>query len=123
MATVISRRFRLWDYNVSHDQLLLRSPKDERNLKNVDIIFWKVEYVELTSRLIDVQPVFPTDEEVSRLSYRLRKMINKNDIHVLESHEGRSVVVAAGYKVVENELDIFESSLEFFRPAGNDIPD
>jgi hypothetical protein len=37
-----NRKFKLWDYDVSHRQLLLRSPKSEKFDTNLDIIFLDV---------------------------------------------------------------------------------
>jgi len=45
------RSFRLWEFNVNHNQLLLRSPKKKSQPKNVDIAFVGVGYVELPTKL------------------------------------------------------------------------
>jgi hypothetical protein len=42
------------------------------------------------------------------------KAVPRNQVFVIESGGRRYVVVAAAVKVLENDLDIFESSLERF---------
>lgn len=116
MSIDLGRKFRLWDYNVSHEQLLLRSPRTSSNTKNVDIIFWGVEYLELPTSLQQVELQAGTEDDLARVCKILDKPIPSEGIHCLVTAEGRFVVVAAGFKVLSNDLDIFESSLEYFRP-------
>ena len=40
-----NRDFQLWEYKVSHGQLLIRSPKDELHSKNLDLIFRGVQFI------------------------------------------------------------------------------
>ena len=49
------RDFRLWEYRVSHDQLLLRSPQGETHWRNLDLIFVGVEYLDLPTLLRGVE--------------------------------------------------------------------
>ena len=91
------RQFRLWDYKVSHNQALIRSPRKPDTATNIDVIFWGVERLNL-----------PTNFDGLRISK------GGGNEFVIETKEKRFVVVAGGCKVLENELDIFESSLEGF---------
>ncbi len=91
------RKFRLWDYKVSHNQALIRSPRKPDIATNVDIVFWGVERLDLPTNLDGLQMSKGDDDEF-----------------IIESGGQRFVVVADGCKVLENGLDIFESSLEGF---------
>ncbi|KHD06431.1 hypothetical protein PN36_12850 [Candidatus Thiomargarita nelsonii] len=104
------RSFRLWEFNVNHNQLLLRSPQ------NVDIAFVGVGYVELPTKLDGITICQPSANEIERICERLGSSVAPDEIHVLSSGGKRYLVVAK--KIWDNDLDIFESSLEHFsRPA------
>jgi hypothetical protein len=112
------RRFRLWDYNVSHKQMLLRSPKSPDAGTNLDIVMWGVEYLDLATSLDGVRMASASCEEVGRAERALGKPLDPSQVFGLISGDRRFLVVAAGFKVLENDLDIFDSSLEYF--AGSD---
>jgi hypothetical protein len=108
------RHFRLWDYTVSHNQMLLRSPAGEGGPKNIDIIFLGVDYVGIPSMLDGVGLGTSTPEDVMEASRRVGQDCEPGDVHVITSAGRRFLVVAAAYYVFQNDLDLFESSLEYF---------
>ena len=108
------RNFRLWDFRVSHDQLLLRSPKTAENPKNLDVAFVGVEYVELPTKLKELTVGEAGDNDFRRADQAVGSPVPRGQVFVIESGGRRYVVVAAAVKVFENDLDIFESSLERF---------
>jgi hypothetical protein len=114
MKESYERIFRFWEYNVSHNQLLLRSPKKKSQPKNVDIAFVGVGYVEIPTKLDGITICQPTHYEIERIYERLGKKVTPNEIHVLSSGGKRYLVVAVAKKIWDNNLDIFESSLEHF---------
>lgn len=115
MSTNLSNRtFRLWEYRVSHSQLLIRSPKHQQFPTNVDIIFAGVEYLELPIRWENLSIGEGTEEEINEIRVLLKRNMPHSKMYILHEGETRFKVVAAGMKVFENELDMFESSLESF---------
>lgn len=110
----INRMFRLWDFRVSHDQLLLRSPKTETTPKNVDIAFVGVEYVDLPTKVPNPVLMSPEVSDLLKAQDSLGRIVQKNEVFVIQIGDRRHIVVAAAMKVFENDLDIFESSLERF---------
>jgi len=108
------RIFRLWDYNVSHDQLLLRSPKSDEFATNVDVCFWRVEYIAIPAMFAGIQIHEMLESERRGVESMLGRAFDKSSGHCVMSFAKRYLVVAAGFKVLENTLDIFESSLEYF---------
>ena len=108
------RKFRLWDFKVSHDQLLLRSAKDNQHRENIDVAFVGVEYLELPTRLEELKIREGGDAEHRKTEELFGKRIAKGRVFVIESNDHCYIVVAAAMKVIENELDFFESSLEVF---------
>lgn len=109
------RVFQLWDFLVSHHQLLLRSPKDEENAMNLDIVFVGVEYLQLPTLLAGIRFVETTSEDIRLAERQMGKPIKNTNVYVFVSGEARHIVVAAGMKMFENELEFMESSLEQFR--------
>jgi hypothetical protein len=119
MSFSSGRRFRVWDYNVSHNQLLLRSPiSPDGDTHNIDVIFWGVEYLEITTVLHALTMVPPTAEDREHVQHMTGKPCDTSDLYCILSGERRFRVLALGFKVLRNQLDIFESSLEYF--AGTD---
>lgn len=105
------RIFRLWDYRVSHDQLLLRSAQTPDIQTNVDIVFWGVEYIVLPTMLHGLLIRKGTIHDVKNIP-----IVNpiRDSVFIIETIGCSFFVAALGCKVLENQLDIFESSLEMF---------
>lgn len=121
MSIKMTRAFRLWDYNVSHNQLLFRSPKGTDSKENVDIVFWGVEYLDVPTTFKEVDIVPGTLRDAEKVSMLIGKPIGPGDVYRLVSSEHIFLVAAAGYKVLSNDLDLFESSLEYFRPDNSPL--
>lgn len=103
------RAFQCWEYKVSHGSLLVRSPKGSGVAKNVDVMFAGVEYFDLPRHLPELQLDDATDADVALAEQKLGKKVESKDVYVLRVKERRHLVVAAGIKVQESDLDIFES--------------
>jgi hypothetical protein len=109
-----NRSFQMWEYDVSHQQLLLRSPKADDHPTNVDVAFVGVNYINLPTFIAQLSIVEPDESEI-QFSHRFIRGDYIPKVYVLKSQESRYLVIAATMKVFENTLDIFESSLESFR--------
>jgi hypothetical protein len=92
------REFKIWDYNVTHKQLLIRSPRTNRERENIDIVFWGVEQVALDTSFDGVSLQLHACDAESSLVFTI----------------GIGRVRAAGCKVLANELELFDSSLVYF---------
>lgn len=115
-----NRRFRLWDSRVSHDQLLIRSPATPEIATNIDIVFWGVEFISFPTLFRGPEIERGSDERDAGL---ISVQPTNGELFVIVSDEKRFAIVAAGFKVLENTLDIFESSLEGFAAteSGRDL--
>ena len=94
-----NRSFKIWDYNVSHKQLLIRSPRTNGETENIDIVFWGVELIAL---------------ETSFEGLSLQRGVAESEPSVPTFVVGSGHVRAAGCKVLVNQLEIFDSSLVYF---------
>jgi len=114
-----SRDFQVWEYQVSHGHLLIRSPKspgtldEPKQTTNVDLHFWGVDYFELPRMLRGIEIAAPTREELERIEGLLKVPFLKKQAVGLCSSDRRFVIVAIGYTVKENQWDIFQSPIEF----------
>jgi hypothetical protein len=118
MATEFSspRSFQLWDYRVSHAQLLIRSPKgawgSADQAQNLDLMFLGVAHMDCAATLRGVSVVQASTHELGALasragiqtwpSYRLFR---------LESENHRHHIVASSLTILRTTSEIMESSL------------
>jgi len=109
-----NRTFKLWEYRVSHDQLLLRSPKTEEMPTNIDIAFVGVKYLDLPTQLANLELVATEDADLARAKEALATIERESEVFVIQAATRRHIVVAVAMHTFENSLDIFESSLEKF---------
>ena len=115
------RTFQVWEYEVSHGQLLIRSPKSPASrtspeqLTNVDIICLDVEYMSLPRVLRGIEFARPTSGETSELERILRRRIEADRVNILQSEGSRFFVVALSLSMSENDWDIFDPRSSFVR--------
>ena len=113
------RVFKVWEYQVSHGQLLIRSPKAPatgtapERLTNVDLVCLGVEYMSLPRLLRGIELSEPSSEELKQLESLLGRRIESGSVRILASEGRRFPVVAASFSLSENDWDIFESPFEF----------
>ena len=112
------RRFQIWDYNVGHSQMLLRSPISDAAETNIDIVFLGVEYLGIPSKLVGVGLMPAERNHAKKIERLMGRPIDRRSIHVLISGGKEYLLVAAGYFVSRNHLDLFESSLEYASNGG-----
>ena len=58
------RSFQIWIFSVSHDQLLIRSPKSKENAENIDVAFFGVHLMDVASGFIGLTIEDATTSEV-----------------------------------------------------------
>lgn len=108
----INRTFQLWEYRVSHGSLLIRSPHGIDATKNIDIVCIGVEYFAAPRFIRELELTEPTLDELKQLEQVLGKQLTASSVVILASCGRRFPIVAASFKVEENEKEIFESPFE-----------
>lgn len=106
------RMFKLWDYHITHSRLLIRSHKTISHPKNIDIMFFDVDYVELPTILPHLEIVEASAEERSRAEQVMARPVAAERVFVIASQARRYLIVAGGMRISENELELLASSLE-----------
>lgn len=104
-----NRTFQLWEYRVSHGSLLIRSPQGTDSKVNVDLVCSGVEYLAVPRFLRGLEIVEPTQEELQCLERLLSRPLSASTVRILASSGQRFPIVAASFKLGENERDICES--------------
>jgi hypothetical protein len=80
----------------------------------MDIAFVGVEYVDLPTKMNNPVITSPNIADLRRAEEALGRVVKEDELFVIEVDERRHIVVAAAMKMFENELPIFETSLERF---------
>lgn len=118
-AHCVRRIFKLWEYQVSHGQLLIRSPKSPatqsalEQLTNIDLVCIDVEYLAVPRLFRGLELVSATQEELGELEVLVGSRIDPASVRILLSQGRRFPVVASYFSLSENDWDIFESPFEF----------
>jgi hypothetical protein len=106
------RTFQMWDYHSSHSQLLLRSPKRPGITTNIDIKFFGVSYLNIPTIIRGCSIVEASAEEIEIVDALLPNRSDASDIFIISSAGNRYPIVAINYKISENTLDIFQTTLD-----------
>jgi hypothetical protein len=108
------RTFQLWEYQVSHGTLLIRSPKAPGLPKNIDLVCIAVEYLAVPRHIKGLDLQKATTKEIEYLSQVLASEVQSSKVQVIVSQGQRFPIVALQFSITENDGDIFESP--FFHP-------
>lgn len=114
-----NRVFKVWEYQVSHGELLIRSPMSPathstpEQLTNIDLVCLGVEYMALPRLMRGLEIVSATQEELDHLEALVGSPIEPGRVRILLSAGKRFPVVASSFHLSENDWDIFESPFEF----------
>ena len=117
------RQFRLWEFRVSHSQLLVRSPRspDLEASENIDLIFLGVDYLCLPDHMAGVHVSVGSPTALAEVAERLARPISRgSNLYEVMSQGKQHLVVAAQLGVAHTTCDIMESSLVLhFSPDGD----
>ena len=109
-----NREFRLWDYNVSHSKLLLRSQKSEVFPSSVDIIFWDVSAMKIPvsiGHLINLEKLSVEDNLELYNELAPGTIYHGTDLFKITSNQGEFYVIAWTVSANFNTLNYDESSI------------
>jgi hypothetical protein len=117
-----NRHFTIFDFRISHGQLLLRASKDDNNIKNIDIVFFGVRYIQLfTSFLgLSIRSVKGGEDVIKYDSVNSYLKYEKNHLFEIETKSERFYIGASFFKVYENELEFNETSLGMDEAKGRE---
>lgn len=111
------RKFKLWFYQVSHSEAIIRSPKIDLGKTydtNIDIYVGAIDYIEIPTIMTELCISNATMEDVTYLTEKLGKNISTEKIIVLISEGRKYYIVASIIKILENDLDFVELPIYSF---------
>lgn len=105
-----NRKFRIWAYTVSHSSLILRSEMkypDQDNYSenisyNIDLEFWAVSYINVSSDLIGINIREITEEMLPK---EINRELLRFDMKIFElkSEESNYYIIAGGILIGKNK--------------------
>lgn len=100
------RQFKFWYYQISHSEVIIRSPKNEEDMlyHNIDIYIGAVEYLEIPFRFDGLRITEATKEDVDYICLKLGKNVPGEKVIVLNSENKKYYIVASVFKILENDL-------------------
>jgi hypothetical protein len=105
------RLFQVWDYHISHARMLIRSPISPDNSTNIDIIFHAVDHLNIPTCFRGLDLTNVACSEAVQAGVPPDELDPSSTVFRLET-EGRSYyIVAFACRVLENELELLDSSL------------
>lgn len=109
------RYFALFDYSVSHGQLLLRSDKRKGYETNIDVIFFDTQFIQLFTMLDDGITVKLIDKSSIKNYNKLDAYLSfdHNNLFEIESGDSKYYIASSFVRIFENKLEFNETSLGF----------
>src|SRR5690242_17298581 len=101
------RGFRIWDYPLSQQYLLLRSERIGQ-LQNIDLLFAEVFYLEVPFGFTGLEITAPTVADLDHLATRCPEQPPEARYYVLISQGQRYYVGAAELTIEANDLQFWE---------------
>jgi hypothetical protein len=105
----LAGRFKLWEYRVSHRQLLLRRFKRDGASRNLDLMFHNVSYLDLPTDEVEFEVDEPSSEDVVAAEIRTGGGVPKENLFILKCAGRRHIVVAGDAVYEETDMGVFES--------------
>ena len=108
------RHFSVWDYDVGHSMLLIRSVKTDDHESNIDIIFYDVWAIDSIIKFdgIDISIIDTSSLVKNRYSQFTKKQHVK--VFKVKDAKGEYEIVAAFFRVFENDLDSYITSINYY---------
>lgn len=103
------RRFQLWEYHVSHGNLLIRSPKGPQENADIDIVFNGVELVCCPRFMRGIELVSANESDIAMALTKIGEIEPEDHVFVLLSEGVRNIVVASSLRIAQHCSDIFDS--------------
>ncbi len=115
-----SRHFRIWDYHISHQRLLIRSPRDQSmpGSENIDLLFQGVSYLDTVPafnglELEEINPIADPEEAKVIEAASGQELRHGCSCFLLRSDDRKNIICAASFFHISiNSLSLAESLLD-----------
>lgn len=104
MPLSVPREFQIWEYTVSHGQLLLRSTKANIHKTQIDVLFKNVVFIQLPARFqgLTISEIASDDPRAAAVSLGEFSLLGQT-IFLVEGDAWTGVVVAGAVYFLEDE--------------------
>lgn len=112
-----NRRFQLLFYQISHGELIIRSPKNVNSKADnytIDVYFGDVIYLEIPKELNGIKFRRAHADDVIYIESKIKKEITEDNIVVIISGDKEYYIVASVISIIENDLSLFELPIHCF---------
>ena len=118
-----NRLFTIFDFFISHSQLLIRSSKNDDYDKNIDIIFFDVKFQQINTYFKGFKLRMGDKEIFSKKYPSVKEYLSSNENNLFEIDANNEIyyIAASFAKVYENELAFNETSLGVLNYQGRDV--
>jgi hypothetical protein len=104
--------FSLWDYNISHQVLLLRcNGFNNMEYNNIDIVFMGVFLINIPTYLIGIEITELSIEQFDRYNLQVSEIHFNDKFFIVKSQEKEFVIGALAFSVFQNKLKFDVSSI------------
>jgi hypothetical protein len=111
--------FSLWDFNISHQILLLRSNGfGHEKFKNIDVIFWNVSFVNIPTCMNGIEIFELQSGDYHKYELPFSKMLSTDSLFIIKSEEKEYIIGADLLNVYYNELNFSTSSIRIQKGEG-----
>ena len=114
------RYFTIFDFFISHGQLLIRASKNDTYNTNIDILFFDVKFMQLKTYLSGVSIQRVEDVASNIIDSTTNLNLEQIKIFEIESERAKFYVASSFIHVYENELEFNETSLGVLTFKGRD---
>jgi hypothetical protein len=118
------RYFTIFDFHISHSQLLLRSSKGEKHQSNVDVIFFNVKFLQTPVSLwgISIEEIAESDAQLLELKHQFGEIEYKaSRVYSVTTKKKEFYVICSFIKIFENQLEFDQTSLGVLNPIGREV--
>lgn len=116
------RSFKVWDFSVSHQQMVIRSLGPQEGSPNLDLHFRGVEYLRIPVVLNGLSIEEPTESETAEVRNVLSSRQAANStLWVLVSSGQRYLVAASHLEISENLYPMMSTALIHPSPEGGTL--
>lgn len=107
------RYFTIFDFVISHGQLLLRSQKTDDLPKNIDVIFFGTTYMQSFTSLRGLH-IKRLESSLNTIEYSsVNEFLGYDNSHLfeIESNNEKYYIAASFVRIFENQMEFADSSL------------
>ena len=116
------RIFQIWEYQVTHASMLIRSPKRKDDLENIDLIFSGVDYLNTSSIFRGLRVSRVDKERLSAIdNVPSRAFSTSSELYLLETENSHHFISAVWCRLDQNTESMWYSPFQSLHPSRSTV--